>query len=138
MVGKRPGSTCAFGGYLGSAEYARIFVRLDNPTTSTIRVTAYNTEPSTTKRAAFAAYAGGTPPATDAEVAGCQRGVVSFCPVSSVPCGHSYAGFVTGVVVPPSGSAILMLASYTQASSSSTTYPVEHDVKLEVRTDVVE
>lgn len=131
---KRQTGTCPAGTFSTTTNHAYVYVEIKNPTTSTITLSAWNTE-------AFAGspildtlmgwYNGTTIPADEAARRLCAKGMVDPCP-TGLPCGNSkWAGLTAAnsVVVPPSGTVLLYFASYTAGA--------EGDVKLVVRADTI-
>jgi len=137
QVGKRLTGACPNGTLSTTTNHPYVYVELKNPTGSTLTLSAWNTQASTTSPiidTLMGWYPGNTVPTDDASRKACSKGMIDSCP-TGLPCGDTkWAGLTTtnAVSIPPGGSALLYFASYPAVTGAA-----EGNVKLVLRTDSV-
>jgi len=115
------------------------FVRVVNPGSKAATVTVYNAQApgGSIIDTVLTAYA--SRPTSDDELKACEKGAGDYCTTTTLPCGDSKFGALTGtngVVVPAGGTRVVVITtSQVQGTAGQVT---EGPLLLSVRTDVLE
>ncbi len=115
------------------------FVRVTNTQAQNVTLSAWNSQApgGALVNTVLVAYA--TQPTSDEELKACDKGAGDYCPTSTLPCGDSQFGALTGtsaVVVPAGGTRVIAITAYDpQGTPGSVT---EGPILLTLRTDALE